>query len=313
MVKVDRKTWKKLYFKRLYEYLETYQRVIIVGCDNVGSKQMQNVRIALRGDAEILMGKNTMVRRALLNSENQDWLELLPHIKGNCGLIFTNLDAVSVRDVLQEHRVAAPARVGAIAPEPIIVPAGPTGQDAQKTSFFQALNIPTKIARGAIEIMSEVRLLETGERVGPSESALLNMLGISPFAYGLELTQVYEEGTCFGPAVLDITEEDLLGKFMQGVSNVAAASLAINFPNTASVPHMIANAYKNVLAIAVATEITFPLAEKAKAYLENPDAFVVAAAPVAAGDDSAAPAAAASAPEPEEESDDDMDGFSLFD
>eukprot|EP00045_Choanoeca_perplexa_P003679 m.32663 g.32663 ORF g.32663 m.32663 type:complete len:311 (+) comp12168_c0_seq1:87-1019(+) len=310
MVKVDRKTWKKLYFQRLYDYLETYQRVLIVGCDNVGSKQMQHVRIALRGDCEVLMGKNTMIRRAILNSEHSDYENLLPHIKGNVGLIFTNRDAVSVRNVLIEHRVSAPARVGAIAPEAIIVPAGPTGQDAQKTSFFQALNIPTKIARGAIEIMSEVRLLETGDRVGPSESALLNMLGISPFAYGIELLQVYEGGACFGAEVLDITEADLIGKFYKGLSNVAATSLAINLPNAASVPHMVVNAYKNVLAIAVATEITFPLAEKAKAFLENPDAFVVAAAPAA----DAAPAAAAAPAAVEEESDDDdMDGFSLFD
>ena len=83
--------------------------------------------------------------------------------------------------------------------------------------------------------------------------------------------------------MLDITEADLIGKFYKGLSNVAAASLAINFPNAASVPHMVVNAYKNVLAIAVATDITFPLAEKAKAYLENPEAFAVAAPAAAAG------------------------------
>jgi len=108
------------------KYLETYQRVLIVGCDNVGSKQMQHVRIALRGECEILMGKNTMIRRAILNSENAEYENLLPHIKGNVGMIFTNSDAVSVRNVLTANRVSAPARVGAIAPEPIIVPAGPT-------------------------------------------------------------------------------------------------------------------------------------------------------------------------------------------
>ena len=162
---------------------------------------------------------------------------------------------------------------------------------------------------GAIEIMNEVRLLETGERVGPSESALLNMLGISPFSYGVQLVQIYEEGSVFAPKILDITESDLIEKFMLGVSKVAAVSLAIGYPNSASVPHMLVNGYKNVLAIALATEITFPLAEKAKAFLENPDAFIVAAAPAAAD----TPAAAA-APEPEEESEDEeMDGFSLFD
>lgn len=310
MVKVDRKTWKKQYFQRLYDYLETYQRILICGIDNVGSKQIQKVRARLRSDCEVLMGKNTMIRRALINSENSQWMQLLPHIKGNVGLVFTNADSVTIRDILKEYDAAAPARVGAIAPEPIVIPAGPTGQDAQKTTFFQALNIPTKIVRGNIDILSEVRLLETGERVGPSESALLNMLGISPFKYGFEMKQIYDNGSCFDASVLDITEDDIIAALMGGARNVAAASLAINYPNTASVPHMVINGYKNVLSIALVTDITFPLAEKAKAFLENPDAFVVAAAPAAGGDDK--PAAAA-APVEEEESDDDMDGFSLFD
>lgn len=312
MVKVDRKTWKQQYFLRLYKALEEYPRVLLVNVDNVGSKQLQNIRIALRSSCELLMGKNTLIRRALLDSENDTWQELLPHIKGNIGLLFTNADAASIRDVLIDHKVDAPARVGAIAPEDIVIAAGPTGQDAQKTSFFQALNIPTKIAKGSIEIISDVKLLESGARVGPSEAALLNMLGQSPFKYGAEIVQIFEDGACFSPAVLDITTEDLLAKVMDGASRVAAVSLVIGYPNVASVPHMLVNGYKNVLAIAVATDITFPLAEKAKAFLENPEAFIVAAAPAAAAADDK-PAAAA-APEPEDDDDDeDMDGFSLFD
>jgi large subunit ribosomal protein LP0 len=311
MVKVDRKTWKKNYFLRLYKNLEEFPRLLLVNVDNVGSKQLQNIRIALRGKCELLMGKNTLIRRAILNSDNSEWQNLLPHVKGNVGLLFTNMDAATVRDILIDHKVDAPARVGAIAPADIIIAAGPTGQDAQKTSFFQALNIPTKIAKGSIEIVSDVKLLEKDARVGPSEAALLNMLGQSPFKYGAEVVQIFEGGACFGPAVLDITEADLLGRVMEGASRVAAVSLAISYPNAVSVPHMLVNGYKNVLAIAVATDITFPLAEKAKAFLENPEAFLVAAA--AAAPAAAAPAAAA-APEPEEEDEDeDMDGFSLFD
>ena len=85
------------------------------------------------------------------------------------------------------------------------------------------------------------------------------MLGISPFSYGVQLVQIYEEGSVFAPKILDITESDLIEKFMLGVSKVAAVSLAIGYPNSASVPHMLVNGYKNVLAIALATEITFPL------------------------------------------------------
>jgi large subunit ribosomal protein LP0 len=308
MVKVDRKTWKSNYFTKLKGFLAEYKRILIVEADNVGSKQLQNIRIKLRGRAEILMGKNTMMRRAILQTENEEWLQLVPLIKGNIGFIFTNEDLPDLRKEIEADKVAAPARVGATVTEDLVIPAGPTGQDAQKTSFFQALNIPTKIARGCIDILSDVNLLKVGDRVGPSEAALLNMLGVSPFSFGLVATYVFDEGSVYQASVLDITQDQLLKSFFAGVANVAATSMSINYPNKASVPHMLVNGYKNVLAVAVATDITFPLAEKAKAFHENPDAFIVAA-PVAT--EEAKPAAAA---EPEEESeDDDMDGFSLFD
>ena len=72
------------------------------------------------------------------------------------------------------------------------------------------------------------------------------------------------------------------------------------------------NGLKNLMAIAAETEITFPAAEKLKAYLADPSAFAAAAAPAEAEESAAAPAAAAAAESEEESEDDDM-GFGLFD
>ena len=110
-------------------------------------------------------------------------------------------------------------------------------------------------------------------------------------------------------AVLDITDADLLSAISAGVSNVAAVSLAVNYPTLASIPHSVINGYKNVLAVALATEYSFPAADKVKAILADPSAFAAAAAPAAS---EAAPAAAAKKEEVKEESEEDM-GFSLFD
>merc|ERR1712025_1430230 len=77
------------------------------------------------------------------------------------------------------------------------------------------------------------------------------------------------------------TEEDIRAKFMAGVNNVAAVSLNIGYPTAVSAPHSIANGLKKLLAVAAATDISFPAAEKMKAFLADPSAFAVAA-PVAA-------------------------------
>lgn len=130
------------------------------------------------------------------------------------------------------------------------------------------LNIPTKINKGTVEIITPVGLIKKGDKVGSSEAALLSKLGIRPFSYGLIVLSVYDNGSVFDPEVLDLTEEDLLEKFLAGVSMVASISLAVSFPTLAGAPHMLINAYKNALAVAVATEYSFPQADEIKEFLK---------------------------------------------
>jgi len=302
---------KEEYFQKLKTYLSEFSSIFIVNVDNVGSNQMHEIRKALRGEAKILMGKNTMVRRAIriLQVENPDYEKLMPSVRGNIGFVFTNADLKTIRDKVLTNRVKAPAKAGALAPIDVFIPAGNTGMEPGKTSFFQALGVPTKIARGTIEIINEVHLIKVGVRVGASEAALLNMLNISPFTYGLTVVQVYDNGTVFHPSVLDIEEDSLVANFVAGIKNIAAISLQIGYPTIASVPHSIINSYKNLLAVSIATEYSFPGAEKIKAYLADPSAFAVAA-PVAAA--SASAEKVEEKVEEKEESDDDM-GFGLFD
>jgi len=303
------------YFVKLKTYLQDYKSLFIVGVDNVSSNQMHQIRKSLRGRGVVLMGKNTMIRRAVRGfiAEFPEYDRILPHIKGNVGFVFTNEDLKEIRELLLANKIAAPARAGALAPLDVFIPPGNTGMEPGKTSFFQALGIPTKIARGTIEITNEVHLIHKDTKVGASEATLLNLLNISPFTYGLSINQIYQEGNCFSPDVLDIEESALLKHFMAAAQTIACISLAANYPTLVSVKHSLLNAYKNTLAVSVATEYTFEGSEKVKEMLANPEAFAAAAAPAEVAAE-AAPAEEKKeeADEAGDESDDDM-GFGLFD
>lgn len=303
---------KVQYFSKLRELLEEYKSIFIVGVDNVSSQQMHEIRKALRGEATVLMGKNTMVRRALRGflADLPEFEKLMPFVRGNVGFIFTNGDLKTIRDTITSNVVAAPAKAGAIAPKDVWIPAGNTGMEPGKTSFFQALGVPTKIARGTIEIVSDVKVVETNSKVGPSEATLLNMLDISPFTYGMSVVQVYDNGQIFPSSILDITDDELVGHFVSAINTIASISLAVGYPTLPSVGHSVVNHYKNVLALSIATDYTFEGSEAIKDRLANPEAYA-AAAPAATATSSGA-AEEAPAEEEEEESDGDM-GMGLFD
>jgi large subunit ribosomal protein LP0 len=306
---------KAAYFDKLKGLLDEYKTIFIVSVDNVSSQQMHEIRVSLRGEGVVLMGKNTMVRRALKGflAENPEYERLLPFVKGNVGFIFTNADLKAIRTKILSNRVAAPARAGAVAPLDVFVPAGNTGMEPGKTSFFQALGVPTKIARGTIEITTDLKLVEAGAKVGASEAVLLNMLNISPFTYGMSITQIYDDGQTFGSEVLDIEDEQLLKALSSAIATISTISLATSYPTLPSVMHSLVNSYKKVLAVAIETEFSWPEIEELKDRIANPDAYA-AAAPVAAAatGGEAAPAAAEEKEESEEESGD--EGFGgLFD
>lgn len=297
------------YRKKLLEAFATYTNMLVVSIDFVGSKQLQQVRMATRGKAVIILGKNTLLRKVVrdLVAEGNTKLEaLLPLIKGNMGLIFSNTDLKELREEVTSNKVPAAAKAGVVAPVSVVIPAGATGLDPGQTSFFQALNIATKIARGSIEILNPVTVANKGERVSSSAVALLNKMGLKPFFFGINVDYIYEDGLVYEAAILDLGETELLGMFFDGVRKVAALSIAAQYPTIAALPHMILDGFKKCLALSIETNYTFEQAKIYKEMIADPSKFA-SAAPAAAD---AAPAAKESSDEPEEEEE---EGFSLFD
>merc|ERR1719463_434924 len=309
---------KQQYFDKLIDLCVNSPKALIVGIDHVASKQMQDIRIELRGKAVVLMGKNTMIRKALQIGHEQHpdagMDNLRAQIKGNIGFIFaTNCTLDDIRDTLKKFRLSAAAKSGQVSMVNYSLPSGPTGMDPSQTSFFQALNIGTKIVKGQIELTSEFGILKVGEKVSPSAAVLLTKLAIKPFEYGMEVHQVFQDGSVFDAAVLDISPDVLMTKFMAGLANMAAFSREVGIPTDAGLPHMFGNGFRNVASLCADIDFSFKEIEPVKAFLADPSAYLAAnatAAP-AAGGGAAAPKKEEKKVVEEEEEEDDVD-FDLF-
>jgi large subunit ribosomal protein LP0 len=83
---LDTNISRNVYFDKLKGLIEEYKSIFIVTVDNVSSQQMHEIRQALRGEGVVLMGKNTMVRRAikgfLQDGSMTDIERILPYVKG---------------------------------------------------------------------------------------------------------------------------------------------------------------------------------------------------------------------------------------
>jgi large subunit ribosomal protein LP0 len=140
---------KAEYFDTFKNLLSTYSKLFIVEIDNVGSKQLQDTRSTLRGKAEVLMGKNTMMRKVLKEyvEENPESPveKLIECCRGNIGFVFTNGDLGDIREVLEGNTRPAPAKVGSIAPNDVVVPKGPTGSIPVRPVSSRPCRLPPRL------------------------------------------------------------------------------------------------------------------------------------------------------------------------
>ena len=328
---MPKRTKKQAKAARWSEFQEAcigYSKCMFVEVDNVTSKQISVMRKQLREiGAKMIMGKNTHMKAAIADlirepDQKTDGDEYearkaayvpRPHLntvaaqlRGNTGMIFTNGDLVGIKDILDTHVRGAPAKVGSIAPKDVVVPPGPTGMDPKQTGFFQALNIATKIVKAQIEITNPVTVITEGDKVTPSQAALLDKLKITPFEYKMHIRSFMEGGKLVDAKVLSITSDDIIERFTQDATNLTKLSLGSGYIISSATPHLIINAFKNLAGAAIASDYDFP----ALAALKS----AAASAPASGGGGGGGGAAAAAPKEEvkEEEPEEDVDMGDLF-
>eukprot|EP01083_Nonionella_stella_P097123 273017_1 len=240
------------YGVKLKSLLAEYNTCLIITVTNVGSRQIAEMRKDFRGRARFLFGKNTLIRKIIRDyvkeTGDKQLMPLMEAVQGNCGFVFTKESCSALRKELEARKKQCAAKAGTFAPVDVWVPAGPTGMEPTQTGMFQAMNIPTRINRGQIDIEEEVHVVHKGEKVGASEASLLVKLGIKPFYYGVTVTKIFEHGTIIDAKVLDITKDELASSFYNGLQQVAALCFSMNYPTIVNVPHSILRAYKDTLA-----------------------------------------------------------------
>jgi len=239
---------KSDYITKVINYLEEYPKFLVVTCDFIGSKHMQQIRLALRDSGSVLlMGKNTLMKKAIKMKleDHPNWESLLPVIKDNVGLVLTKGSLSDLRSKLTESTLPASVKAGILAPDDVFLRKQVTTLEPTKTSFFAALNIETKITRGCVEILSDLKLCSKGKKVGTSEATLLQMLNIKPFTYGLKATHFWDE--CLSPFDNFTPDSNVVDSFTQ----------------------IVMEGYKNVVSVGLETGYCFKQMEEIKKRVEN--------------------------------------------
>eukprot|EP01089_Gocevia_fonbrunei_P005863 TRINITY_DN1635_c0_g1_i3.p1 TRINITY_DN1635_c0_g1~~TRINITY_DN1635_c0_g1_i3.p1 ORF type:complete len:281 (-),score=47.23 TRINITY_DN1635_c0_g1_i3:56-898(-) len=207
--------------RQLSQQLFQNTQIVVFSIDHIPTPHIQALRSILRNQlsATLVCGKNTMMRHVfnLGSAHNQKLVQLIPYLKGNVGCIFaSNCDLLALRKIIEDFSATVNTKPGMIAPCDVVIKKGISGLTPEKTSFFAALSIPTKIVKGQVELLKDVPILSAGEIVTESIFRLMELLKLKPFKYSMEVKALFDNGDLIDLDAIKLFEH----AFIKGLQNI---------------------------------------------------------------------------------------------
>ncbi len=263
------KAWRKEQIALIADLIKSYKTVGIAKVRGIRASQLQRLRRELRDNARLRVSKNSLIAISFKDSGID---EMTDYIEDQMALIFTNLGAFELYRLTEASKIPAPIKAGTIAPEDIVIEAGPTAlKPGPVVGELQNLGIPAGIAGGKVEIKKRTVVVKEGERVTPEIAEILAKLGIYPVKEGLDLAAVYEResGVLFKPEVLCIEPSEYISELCEAAKRALslATHLKYVYPTSFTIGELLREA--SIKSQALAFHIAYPTPQTIKPLLQK--------------------------------------------
>jgi len=237
--------WKRDLVSELAEKIVAAKVIGIVDIADLPAKQFQDIRQKLRENATITVVKNTLLKLALQKAaESRGELnKLLDFIRGQTGVILTDMDAFKLSRLLRKSRTNAPAKPGSQSSRDITIPAGETDlPPGPVLGELQRAGIKARIQAGKVVVLEDCPLVKAGDVITAEISDILAKFNILPVELGLRLRAAFQEGLIFTSDILEIDEERMFAQFREAASSAFNLAVNVKYPTSQTISIFIAEA-----------------------------------------------------------------------
>ncbi len=244
---------KEEFVKALSEKISKYKTVAVLPLTNIPDRLLQKARNSLRGDAEIIIARNTLIKRALGERS------IASKVEGDAALVLSNLDPFALYSKIGSNSMQLLAKPGQIAPIDIVVKAGETNiQPGQAVTELKAAGLDVQIQKNKVVIAKDKKIVEAGKKITLQIANALKLLDIKPFTVSTTISAAYFEGLLFGKEALGINKEFVASEIAKSFTEANALSIGINFVTPYNVAYFITKAYNEAVALGVSANVPEP-------------------------------------------------------
>ncbi|MED5486799.1 MAG: 50S ribosomal protein L10 [Candidatus Thermoplasmatota archaeon] len=251
--------WKKDRVSVLADLLNSGDGVLgIIDVEGVPAGAMLGMRETLRDQMVLTMAKKTLIRRAWKKSgRDLESLEaLLDGVTIPMLVQSDSLNSFQLFAELEKTRTGRPAKEGDVAPEDIIIEAGPTSfPPGPIVGEFNSVGIPAKIDKGKVAIQKTVTAVEKGQPISADLGLMLSKLEINPIEIGLILSGAIEGGTLMSADSLDLDLDGFTSDVKTATSGAFNLACNIGWFTNETIPALLSKAAGEAMAVAVEASI----------------------------------------------------------
>ncbi|KAF3786959.1 mRNA turnover protein [Nymphaea thermarum] len=189
------------------EAAESYSSAYVFTFENMRNLKFKEFRDQLKTTSRFFLGSNKVMQISLGRTPADEIKEGIHKVskmlRGNTGLLFTNLPKEEVERLFEEYEEHDFARTGTTATEKVELKEGPLDQFSHEMEpFLRKQGMPVRLNKGVVELVADFVVCEEGVSLSPESARILRLLGVEMATFRLHLLcrwtagdfEVYRDG-----------------------------------------------------------------------------------------------------------------------
>ena len=166
-------------------------------------------------------------------------------------LLLTNDNPFKLSKLLKKSKSSAPAKAGQLAPNDILVQAGPTPfPPGPIMGELGQIGIKATVVEGKVAVKDDTLVVKEGQIISAQVANILTRLSIEPMEIGITLLAAIENGTIFAKDTLNIDETQYINNIKLAYKNAFNLTFNIVYPTKENIKLLLRKAFLDSNALA---------------------------------------------------------------
>ncbi|VVB58286.1 50S ribosomal protein L10 [Candidatus Anstonella stagnisolia] len=241
---------KEAQVKQLVQQIENKPVIAAVDVRGLPDRLLQAARKKLRGKADFVVAKNSVIKKALEGSKKASILSA--EIKSPTALVLSDMTPYELFSFFKKNKSNVAAKPGQFAPFDIIVHEGETDlPPGPALSELKSAGINAQIKGGKIVVAKDSIVAKSGAKISDAVCKALSKLNVFPFEARLNMVAAVEGGKVYGATVLDIDEAQLFADLQSCLAQSFNVSYNCSYPTSQNIDALLKDAFSQGRNLAI--------------------------------------------------------------